>query len=145
MKNKNIFVIVISAIILAFDISMSFIFNSYGVKIVAQDFNILYIIAKCIAIIAFIGIAIFVFFRKDSASYIIQYVATIILQFVPLITRYLSLINNGFILSLIIFFVTLIIYFGLIFGLFVLGNMSAKAAKNLEGKKISVKDDKKYE
>lgn len=60
MKNKNIFVIVISAIILAFDISMSFIFNSYGVKIVAQDFNILYIIAKCIAIIAFIGIAIFV-------------------------------------------------------------------------------------
>lgn len=145
MKNKNIFVIVISAIILAFDISMSFIFNSYGVKIVAQDFNILYIIAKCIAIIAFIGIAIFVFFRKDSASYIIQYVATIILQFVPLITRYLSLINNGFILSLIIFFVTLIIYFGLIFGLFVLGNKSAKAAKNLEGKKISVKDDKKYE
>lgn len=145
MKNKNIFAIVISAIILAFDISMSFIFNSYGVKIVAQDFNILYIIAKCIAIIAFIGIAIFAFFRKDSASYIIQYVATIILQFVPLITRYLSLINNGFILSLIIFFVTLIIYFGLIFGLFVLGIKSAKAAKNLEGKKISVKDDKKYE
>ena len=141
MKIKNIWLIVVSIIILAFDIAMSFILDVYSLKIVAKDSYALYACAKCIAVISFIAIIVAGLLKKDSSHYIIQYIATLLVQFIPLIIRYLSTTANGFLLSIIIFFVSLIIYCVIVLGLFVLSKKTLQMSKTLEGKKIPVKEE----
>ncbi len=142
MKDKNIWLLAVSSLILVFDIAMAFVLNAYSVKIEGSDRILLYVLAKCAAVLALIAIAAYGFFKKDAANYIIQYIATLVLQFVPLIVRYASDSNGGFIASVVVFFVALIIYCALLLGLHILSKRTAAASKKLEGEKIPVKNDK---
>ena len=141
MGRKNLWLIVISILILVFDISMSFILDAYSVKIVTPDSYALYICVKCIVVISLVAIIIAGFLKKDSSHYIIQYITTLLMQFIPLIIRYLSTSTNGFLISIIIFFVSMIVYGAIVLGLFVLSKRSLHVAKTLEGKKIPVKEE----
>lgn len=137
MSGKKLLFLAISLIILIFDIALSFILNIYSFEIIAQDCLILHIITKCLAILLFVAITIFGILKKDLANFVIQYITTVIFQLVPLAIRYLSSLENGFIISIIVFFITLIIYIGIIGGLFILSTKTANVAKKLEGKVIS--------
>lgn len=141
MQNKNIWLLFISTLILVFDIIMGFILSLYSVEIINTDSKILYICIKLIALVLLIAIIALSFRKKDTANYLVQYISTLILQFVPLIVRYLSVVKNGFLISLIITFVALIIYFSIIIGFSVLSKKTIIASKNLEGKTIPVKED----
>lgn len=141
MKNKNLCLIAISFLILVFDIVMSFVLNAYSLKIVARDSLILYVCSKCIVVVAFMAIIVTGLLKKDSSHYIIQYIATLLIQLIPLLIRYLSTTSNGFLISIIIFFVSLIIYCAIVLGLFVLSKKTLQMSKTLEGKKIHIKEE----
>lgn len=138
MKGKNF--VVISALILVFDIALGFILGAYRLDISQQDIKILYIVSKCVVIMAFIWIIVLFYIKKDVANYVIHYIATLILQFVPLAVRYLSLTENGFLASVIISSALIIIYCALTAVLLVLGNKTAKAANDLKGQILPTDD-----
>ena len=142
---KKICFLSASILILAFDIALTFILDAYGVNITSWDIRILYIVAKCLAVIALAGVVFLYFFKKDTANYAIQYIATVIFQFVPLVIRYLSVFDFGFVVSVVILFVALLLYCCLIFGLWILSCKAAKATRNLEGEKLSPKEEKTAE
>lgn len=137
MNKKNFFTI-ISVLIASFIISMSFILDIYSVKIIAIDSLILYIILKTLYFGAFILIIILGLRNNDIANYIIQYIITVAFQIIPLAIRYLSIVENGFLISFIISLVSLPIYSGIIFGFSILSKRTLNTAKELEGTKIPV-------
>lgn len=141
MRSRNLWLIVISILILIFDIAMSFILDAYSLRIVERDSYALYVCAKCIVVSCLVAIIVAGFLKKDTSHYIIQYLITLLMQLIPLIIRYLSTSTNGFLISIIIFFVSLIIYCAIFFGLFVLSKRIMQTSKTLEGKKILVKEE----
>lgn len=141
MQNKNIWLLVISIIILIFDIAMGFILNAYSMKIVAEDSRILYICVKCIVILLLVAIVLLFFLKNDSAHYALQYFSTLLIQFLPLAIRYLSVTENGFLVSIILTFVISIIYTGIVLAFSLLRKSTIAAAKKLEGKTIPVNED----
>lgn len=141
MKRNHIWLLTISVIILVFDIAMSFILNAYGTKITANDTNILYICSKVLFVVAYLAVVIFGLLKKDVANYAIQYIASVVVQFIPLIIRYVSIVSNGFVISIVIFFAALLVYCGIVLGLWVLSQKTRKASVTLEGKRIPVKEE----
>ena len=51
MKNKNIWLLAISIIILMFDIAMVFILDAYSLKIASTDSKILYVSIKVLVVV----------------------------------------------------------------------------------------------
>ncbi|MGN0760532.1 MAG: hypothetical protein ACI4MV_01110 [Christensenellales bacterium] len=145
MKNKNIWLLAISIIILLFDIAMVFILDAYSLKIASTDSKILYVSIKVLVVVLLIITVALSFLKKDSANYILQYITTLVLQFVPLAIRYLSAVENGFLVSIILTFVFLLIYTGIVLGLSALSKKTIAAAKQLEGNTIPVKEERKDE
>lgn len=145
MKNKNIRLLIISIMILIFDIAMGFILDAYSLKITANDSKLLYISIKSLVVVLLVATVALSFFKKDLANYFLQYISTLILQFVPLMIRYLSPIENGFLISIILTFILLLIYAGIVLGLSALNKKTAVAAKQLEGKIIPVKEETENE
>lgn len=145
MKNKNIWLLAISIIILMFDIAMVFILDAYSLKIASTDSKILYVSIKVLVVVLLIITVALSFLKKDSANYILQYITTLVLQFVPLAIRYLSAVENGFLVSIILTFVFLLIYTGIVLGLSALSKKTIAAAKQLEGNTIPVKEERKDE
>lgn len=135
MKEGKVYWLIISFIILLFDISLIFILNLYSVN----NIGILYIVSKSIAVLSFIGIVMLGFFKRDLSCYLLQYIIAIIFQFIPLIIRYLSIGENGFVFSIIILFVSVIVYLCLEFGLLILSKKSLKAIEKLKGTEINTK------
>ena len=78
--------------------------------------------------------------KNAVANYILQYAITIIFQFIPLIIRYVSAVKNGFIISVVIFAVSSIIYFSMEFGLILLNKKSLNAIERLNGQEIKIKE-----
>ena len=136
MKGRRICLLVISLVILMFDVALVFVLNSYSNK----NTSVLYIISKSVAVLSFLGIVILGLCKKDNTSYFWQYAIAIVFQFVPLAIRYISFLNNGLIASIVVFFVSIIFYLSLELGLLVLGNKSIKASEQLKGKEIKVKE-----
>ena len=133
MNGRKIVFLIISILILSLDIALGFLLNVYGTAIGPEDVRVLYILSKCIAVTAFFLIVGIYFVKKDPANYVIQFLATVALQFVPLAIRYLSLLSSGFLWSLLLLFAALLLYCGLIGGMQILSAKTAKAAKELEG------------
>lgn len=142
MKTKKVGFLIISMLILISDIAMSFILNAYSAEPARPDARALYLVSKCVAVLSFTVIIALYFVKRDHANYLIQYIGSVIFQFVPLIIRYLSLTRPGFVASVVILFVALLIYCGLICGLQILSVKTAKAAKELEGERLPVKQEK---
>lgn len=140
MNKKSNFFIVISLIVLIFSVVLSFVLNDYF-PIVGNNNLILYIIAKSLFALFLIGIVILFFTKKDNANYIIQYVTTLIIQFLPLFIRLLSSIEYGFLISIIIFFVSVLIYSCIVFGTIILSKKSLLVDEKLKGKEIPIKED----
>ena len=145
MRDKNIWLFTISIIILIFDIAMGFILDAYSLKIVSTDSKILYICIKILVVILLVVTVTLSVLKKDLANYILQYISTLALQFVPLAIRYLSAVENGFLVSIILTFVFLLIYIGVVLGLAVLSKRTIVVEKQLEGKTIPVKEETKNE
>ena len=141
MKVNKVFLFIISLIMLSFDIALIFVLNVFSIK----NTSALYIVSKCFSILAFICIILLGMRKTDLASYLLQYCITVILQFMPLIIRYLSTSETGFIISIIVFFVSIIIYLVLVFGLFSLNKKSIKATEELKGREIKLKESDKDE
>ena len=135
---KKISFIIVSSIILIFDITLLFVLNEYSVKPYGND-GVLYIVAKCIAVLLFAAVCIAGLTKKDLANYVIIYISTVALQFLPLAIRYLSLLEKGFVVSVVLFFVIIIIYSALVGGLILLSKKTLTAEKKSEGKTIAVK------
>lgn len=145
MKNRNIWILTISIMILIFDIAISFILDAYSLKIASTDSKVLYIITKSLVVAILLVIVVLSFLKKDISNYILQYVGTLILQLIPLVIRYLSAVENGFLISVILTFVFLIVYTGIVLGLSVLSKKTIVAAKKLEGKTIPIKEEMENE
>ena len=141
MKGNKVFLFIISLIMLSFDIALFFVLNALSTK----NTSALLIVSKCFAILAFIWIIILGMCKTHLASYLLQYCITVILQFVPLIIRYLYIVEGGFIISIIVFFISIIIYLGLVFGLLSQNKKSIKATEELEGREIKLKENDKDE
>lgn len=141
MRNKNIWLLVMSIIILIFDIAMGFILNAYSMKIVAEDSRILYISVKCLVVILLIAIVSSCFLKNDTSHYALQYLSTLFIQFLPLAIRYFSALESGFLVSIILTFVILIIYTGIVLAFSLLRKRTIDTAKKLEGKTIPVNED----
>lgn len=136
MKEKKIYLAITSFLILLFDIGLVFILNVYSVK----NTEAIYIISKCITLLAFACVTILGFFKKDLASYFLQYIITIVFQFVPLAIRYLSAIKKGFIVSVIILFISVLFYMCVEYGLLLLNKKTRKALENLKGYEIDIEE-----
>lgn len=140
MLIKKLPFIIVSSVIFIFDIVIAFILNEYSIKL-DGDSVVLYIIAKAITALLFMIIVIAGLAKKDIASYVIIYAATIILQLLPLAIRYLSLSKGGFVISIILFFIVMILYLALIGGLIILSKKNLTAAKKLEGTRIPIEGE----
>lgn len=140
MNKKTVFFVVISLIVLISSVVLSLVLNDY-IAIVGNNNLILYITAKSLFTLFQIGIVILFFTKKDNANYIIQYVTTLIIQFLPLFIRLLSSIEYGFLISIIIFFVSVLIYSCIVFGSIILSKKSLLVDEKLKGKEIPIKED----
>lgn len=140
MNKKTIFFVVISLIVLISSVVLSLVLNDY-IAIVGNNNLILYITAKSLFTLFLIGIVILFFTKKDNANYIIQYVTTLIIQFLPLFIRLLSSIEYGFLISIIIFFVSVLIYSCIVLGSIILSQKSLLVDEKLKGKEIPIKKD----
>ena len=140
MNKKTVFFVVISLIVLISSVVLSLVLNDY-IAIVGNNNLILYITAKSLFTLFLIRIVILFFTKKDNANYIIQYVTTLIIQFLPLFIRLLSSIEYGFLISIIIFFVSLLIYSCIVFGSIILSKKSLVIDEKLKGKEIPIKRD----
>lgn len=134
MKKYKIYLLILSLMVLSFDVAMIFILNAYSVK----NTKIIYIISKCVSIIILISVVIMVFCKNDMPNYLLQYSIAIIFQFIPLTIRYISVVKNGEVISFVIFTVTTIVYFGTEFGLLLLNKKSLSAIEKLKGQEIKV-------
>lgn len=141
MKKSNVWLLVITSIIIAFDVAMLFVLNTYSFEIKSQDSKILYYSVKSFSILALFAYFVIGFLKKDVANYIVQYGCTLVLQFLPLMVRYLSIVENGFVISLVITFVIILVYLGIIIGFSVLNKKTLEASKKLEGKTIPVQEE----
>lgn len=140
MNKKTVFFVVISLIVLISSVVLSLVLNDY-IAIVGNNNLILYITAKSLFTLFLIGIVILFFTKKDNANYIIQYVTTLIIQFLPLFIRLLSSIEYGFLISIIIFFVSVLIYSCIVFGSIILSQKSLLVDEKLKGKETPIKED----
>lgn len=140
MNKKSSYFIIISLIVLICSVVLSFILNAY-IPIIGNNNLILYITAKSLFTLFLIGIVILFFTKKDNANYIIQYVTTLIIQFLPLFIRLLSSLKYEFLISIIIFFVSVLTYSCIVFGSIILSKKSLLADEKLKGKEIPIKED----
>ncbi len=135
MKKYKIYLLILSLMVLSFDVAMIFVLNTYSVK----NTKIIYIISKCISIIILISVVIMGFCKNDMPNYLLQYFIAMIFQFIPLIIRYISVAKNGEVISFVIFTVTTIVYFGTEFGLLLLNKKSLRTIEKLKGQEIKFK------
>lgn len=140
MNKKNSFFVVISLIVLISSVVLSLVLNDY-IPIAGNNNLILYITAKSLFTLFLIGIVILFFTKKDTANYIIQYVTTLIIQFLPLFIRLLSSIEYGFLISIIIFSMSVLIYSCIVFSSIILSKKSLLVDEKLKGKEIPIKED----
>lgn len=144
MKRSNLLLLAISVILLAFIIIMGFVLDAYSVKIVPHNDLILYISSKILFGIIFLTIAGLGIVKQKSKNYIIQYASTIIVQFIPLAIRYLSLLKKGFVISIILLFISIVFVFCVDLGFFALDKKTTNASKELQGE-IIVGTENKHE
>ncbi len=142
MKKNNVLLFTISLIILAFVIIMGFVLSTYSVRIVRHNDLILYMFSKVLYLIVFLVIVGLGIIKQKSRNYFIQYSLAIIAQFIPLAIRYLSLLKKGFVLSIILFFISCVILCGIEIGIAFLDKKTKIATKKLQGEMIN-KEDKK--
>ena len=140
MNKKRSFFIVISLIVLICSVVLSFILNDY-IPIIGNNNLILYIAAKSLSVLALISMVVLFFTKKDNANYIIKYITTLIIQFLPLFIRLLSSLECGFLISIIIFFVVILIYSCIVFGSIILSKKSIVMDEKLKGKEIPINEN----
>ena len=137
MSKNRIGLLIISIAILLVDVAMVFVLNAFSKSNV-----VLYVVSKCIAIAAFVGVTVFgLSKKKEVAHYYLQYVITISFQFVPLVIRYIPMTDNGQIITFIVFFVSVLVYLGLEIGLIILNHKAFLATEHLKGKEIPIKEE----
>lgn len=137
---KRLGFLVISVLIMISSVVFGVVFNNVW-KISGMDNLALYIVAKSLFGLAFLLIVVRGCYEKNASSYIVMYVGGIVVQFIPFFIRVLSLLEHGFVASTVLFFVALVIYAAIVFGLLVVDKKMRKAQKTLEGERYSPQNE----
>lgn len=136
---KNSLLLCISLIIFVFSVLIGIFLNDV-LSIVSNRNLILYYLSKATCIISLVIIIILSYRKKNLDNYLIQYTITIVYQLIPFFIRLLGGNENSFIVNLILYFVTLIIYLLLVIGLNLLSGKISKI--KLTSKEIKIKEEK---
>ena len=146
ISNKaKFYFLVIGFVVLAFSIIMAFLLHENN-PIEFERGQFLYYTTKVIVSLSLVLVILYIaFFKKDRANIIIQMVLTLILQFLPLIVRFmLTREEPRFILTVVLVFVVFIIYLIFVLSFDLLTDRVKKVQPKLEGKKINVVDETSY-
>lgn len=141
----KLYFIGLTLIFLSFSVLLAVVLNG-NMPITEGSGNILYITTKIIvSLILIICVGYCVYFHNDRGNQIIQLSLTILLQFLPLLIRFiLTAEEPSFALAIILSFVITIIYLGIVLSLDILSAQINKTAVLLEGKKIAIVSDEDY-
>jgi len=145
ITKKRLYFIGLTLICLFFSILLAIILNG-NLPIEAESGNVLYITTKIVvSLFLVICVGHCAYFHNDRGNQIIQLSLTIILQFLPLIIRFiLTSKNPNFILAIILTFTVIIIYLGIVLSLDILNKKTNKAEILLKGKKIAIVSENDY-
>lgn len=138
MKKRGIFLLCISSLIIVFSIIIG-VFIDDSLTIVSDRNKIIYYCSKTICLGALIAISLLFFKKKDIGNFSIQYSLTLIYQIIPLIIRIIGNKEKGFILNLIIFFLTFICYLLVVISFSFLSDKIVE--QNLTTEEIEIKDE----
>jgi hypothetical protein len=124
---------------------MGFLFDE-KMHIEADKAFYIYLGTKIFVSLALVFMVIYTgFFKKDSTNSIIQFVATIILQFLPLLVR--SLLDGNepkILIATITIFLVILIYLALVLTLDLLSDKTSRDNPTLQGKTRKVVDEDNY-
>lgn len=142
---KRLYFIIISGLILALSILLSFLLNK-SLAINGDDNITLYWIVKAVVGLSLVFAIIYVAFKKQDISHaIIIFYLSVLLQFLPLVVRLLLRASEPkYVLSIIISSVIYIVYLSVMFGFSILTDKTNQADEKLLGKSIKVIDEDEY-
>jgi hypothetical protein len=146
MKNK-LYLSIIAIIVLAFSLVLGFVFDGMESMAIATGTpTTIYWVSKGIVLGLFVIVTLYIVLRKqDMGNIYILINMTLIIQILPFAQRLLLRGDNPLIVwSLIVLFLSLLIYVGLFFGLDVLNDKIQKADETLKGKSIQVVNEDTY-
>lgn len=144
-KRSGLYLLIIGFLILAFSLIMGWLMGSY-LPLDSENARLFYYISKGMATLALLVMLLYaVFFKKDPANLAIQFTATLIYQFLPLLIRFLMTRKETLnLLAVIIIFLVTIIYLAIVFALDILNTRIKQVEKLLEGNKIPVVSEDTY-
>ena len=146
MKNK-LYLSIVSIIVLAFSLVLGFILDGMeSMAISSGTPKTIYWVSKGIVLGLFVIVTLYVILRKqDVGNIYILLNMTLIIQVLPFAQSLLLRWDNPLVVwSLILLFISVIIYVALFFGLDVLNDKIQKVEPTLEGKSIEVVDEDSY-
>jgi|GEM_PF-1908698 len=146
MKNK-LYLSLVAIVVLAFSLVLGFVLDGMeSMAISSGTPTIIYWVSKGIVLGLFVIVTLYIVFRKqDMGNIYILLNMTLIIQILPFVQRLLLRGNNPLVVwSLIVLFLSVVIYIGLFFGLDVLNDKIQKVEPTLEGKSIEVVDEDTY-
>lgn len=142
---SSLYLLIAGLLILVFSFVLGYLLEKH-LPLETDEALILYIITKGIASLVLVWMVIYlVFLKKDPANLVIQFSATLVYQFLPLLVRFLMTGDEPrLILSVIVIFLVTIIYFAVFFAVDVLNLKVKQAEKELKGRTIPVVDENSY-
>ncbi len=146
MKNK-LYLSLVAIVVLAFSLVLGFVLDGMeSMAISSGTPTIIYWVSKGIVLGLFVIVTLYIVFRKqDMGNIYILLNMTLIIQILPFVQRLLLRGDNPLVVwSLIVLFLSVVIYIGLFFGLDVLNDKIQKVEPTLEGKSIEVVDEDTY-
>ena len=141
----KLYFIGLTLIFLCFSVLLAIVLNGNMPIEVGRGYT-LYISTKILVSVFFvICVGYCGYFHNDRGNQIIQLILTIILQFLPLLIRFiLTGEEPSFTLAIMLTFTITIIYLGIVLSLDILSAKINKTAVLLEGKKIAIVSDDDY-
>ena len=141
----KLYFLLISIVILAFSIVLALLIEDKNPIKTTTGLTI-FVVTQAVVNVLFVLFAIYLAFsKKDISHHVITFTATLLIQLLPLIIRGLVKGDKpNTILAVIILFVVMIIYLGVVLSMDVLGDKMKIADKELEGREIKVEDIDDY-
>lgn len=141
----KLYFLLINVVILAFFVILAFLLEDKS-PIKTDEGLTIFIITQAVVNLCFvIATGYLAFSKKDISNVAITYTGTLIIQFLPLLVRlFVKGIKPRTILAVIIIFVVMIIYLGIVLSMGILGDKMKKAETELAGREIKVQDIDDY-
>ncbi len=144
MKKSYLYLVIISALVFAFSLTMMFVLNNNR-PLIEDSHLVLYYIVKVLVLVSLVVAPLYVLgTKKEITSAVVTLGGALILQLYPLLLRLWLLKASSTTWPIAVTFIVFIVYIGLCLVFDIYRGIATVSHENLKGKEIPVKDEASY-